>query len=130
MRYLVLLFTAMFLFVLVPVNSTEAQSKGKSPSIFKPTEPKSNTTSSGPTARAKKYLRALTEFFKTDEFAKLSKGKNKDALKARIHSIGIACGYSGEGKSITRQFDDDLKAADHGDKELIDLLKGSAKVRK
>lgn len=130
MRYVAVLFTAMFLFVLIPSTSTVAQSTGKKPSLLNPSSSKATTSSSATTTRAKKYLRALTEFFKTDDFKKLSATKDKTALKARIHQIGIASGYTGEALSITRQFNDDLKKADHKDKELLELLKGSAAVRK
>jgi hypothetical protein len=122
MRYVAVLFIAIFLFVLIPSTSTVAQSKGKSSSLLKPSPSNTNASSATSTTRAKKYLRGLLAFVNTDEFKALSKAKNRDAKKARVRQIGLASGYSAEGKSITKQFNDDLKAADHNDKELKELI--------
>ncbi len=125
MRYVAVLFIAIFLFVFVPSTSTVAQNKGKTPSLLNPSGSKATTSTSASTARAKKYLRGLLAFVNTDEFKALSKAKNRDAIKARVRQIGLASGYSAEGKSITKQFNDDLKAADHNDKELKELMSQS-----
>jgi hypothetical protein len=122
MRYVAVLFTAMFLFVLIPSTSTQAQNKVKSSSLLKASDSTTTTSTSASTARAKKYLRGLIAFVNTDEFKELSKQKNRDAIKARVRQIGLTSGYSAEGKSITKQFNDDLKAADHNDKELKELI--------